>query len=307
MENAGDSALARIDDRAQATARAVISPDRDGATECVEGASAVAMRAVNLTAGYGDRRVLHGVSIDLHAGELLAIVGPNGAGKSTLLKILGGALRPWTGTVDLEGRPLAEYDRRAIARRLAMVAQENLVAFRFSVLEIVLMGRAPHLGAFHFETRHDLEIAHAALERFDLIGLARRPIQELSGGERKRVFLARALAQDPHVALLDEPTAFLDLRHVAEIFARLRELRTERGLAVVATLHDLNAAALHADRVLLMKDGATAGYGTPEEVFTVDNLRAVYETEVYVGRNPANGAITVLPGGVEPPPAPRDG
>jgi iron complex transport system ATP-binding protein len=259
------------------------------------------MRAINLTAGYGDRVGLHGVSIDLHAGELLAIVGPNGAGKSTLLKILGGAQRPWRGTVDLEGRPLGEYDRRAIARRLAMVAQENLVAFRFSVLEIVLMGRAPHLGAFHFESRHDLKIAHSALERFDLIGLARRPIQELSGGERKRVFLARALAQDPHVALLDEPTAFLDLRHVAEIFARLRELRLERGLAVVATLHDLNAAALHADRVLLMKDGATAGYGTPEEVFTADNLRAVYETEVYVGRNPANGAITVLPGATIPP------
>ncbi|HXR23880.1 MAG TPA: ABC transporter ATP-binding protein [Candidatus Binataceae bacterium] len=273
-----------------------IAHEDRGASECRSESAGVAIRAINLTAGYGDRAVLHGVSIDVHAGELLAIVGPNGAGKSTLLRILGGTLRPWSGTVELEGRPLGEYDRRAIARRLAIVAQENLVAFRFTVLEIVLMGRAPHLGAFHFETRHDLEIAHAALERFDLIGLARRPIQELSGGERKRVFLARALAQDPHVALLDEPTAFLDLRHVAEIFARLRELRLERGLAVIATLHDLNAAALHADRVLLMKDGAVAGYGTPDEVFTVENLRAVYETEVYVGRNPANGAITVLPG-----------
>lgn len=272
-----------------------------GTPECLPAAGAVALRAINLTGGYGDRQVLHNVSIDVHAGELLAIVGPNGAGKSTLLKILSGALPPWSGVAELEGRPLAAYDRRAIARRLAMVAQENLVAFRFSVLEIVLMGRAPHLGPFHFETRHDLAIAHAALERFDLLGLARRPIQELSGGERKRVFLARALAQDPHVALLDEPTAFLDLRHVAEIFARLRELRIERGLAVVATLHDLNAAALHADRVLLMKDGATAGYGTPEEVFTAANLRAVYETEVYVGRNPANGSITVLPGAIVRP------
>jgi iron complex transport system ATP-binding protein len=272
-----------------------------GVTEGLRGATGLAIRASDLTAGYGDRTVLHGVSIEVHAGELLAIVGPNGAGKSTLLRVLSGALRPWSGTVELEGRRLDEYDRRAIARRLAMVAQENLVAFRFTVLEIVLMGRAPHLGAFHFETRHDLEIAHAALERFDLIGLARRPIQELSGGERKRVFLARALAQDPHVALLDEPTAFLDLRHVAEIFARLRELRLERGLAVIATLHDLNAAALHADRVLLMKDGAVAGYGTSDEVFTAENLRAVYETEVHIGRNPANGAITVLPGAIGSP------
>jgi iron complex transport system ATP-binding protein len=253
-------------------------------------ARAVAIRALDLTAGYGDRPVLHNVSLEVRAGEMVAIVGPNGAGKSTLLKILGGALTPWSGTVEVEGRPLGDYDRRALARRLA------LVAFRFTVLEIVLMGRAPHLGAFHFETRHDLEIAHAALDRFDLLGLARRPIQELSGGERKRVFLARALAQAPHVALLDEPTAFLDLKHVAEIFARFRELRIERAMAVVATLHDLNAAALHADRVLLMKDGAVAGYGTPEAVFTAGNLRAVYETEVHVGRNPATGAISVLPG-----------
>jgi iron complex transport system ATP-binding protein len=272
-----------------------------GAREGPYDGAGVAIRAIDLTAGYDDRAVLHGVSTEVHAGEMLAIVGPNGAGKSTLLKSLSGALRPWSGTVELEGRPLGAYDRRAIARRLAMVAQENLVAFRFTVLEIVLMGRAPHLGAFHFETHHDLEIAHAALERFDLLGLARRPIQELSGGERKRVFLARALAQDPHVALLDEPTAFLDLRHVAEIFARLRELRRERGLAVIATLHDLNAAALHADRVLLMKDGAVAGYGTADAVFTVENLRAVYETEIYVGRNPANGAITVLPGASRSP------
>jgi iron complex transport system ATP-binding protein len=265
-------------------------------SEALAETPAVAIRANDLSAGYGDRAVLHGVSLDVRAGEMLAIVGPNGAGKSTLLRILSGALKPWSGSVELEGRPIGAYDRRAIARRLAMVAQENLVAFRFTVLEIVLMGRAPHLGAFHFETRHDLEIAHAALERFDLLELARRPIQELSGGERKRVFLARALAQAPHVALLDEPTAFLDLKHVAEIFARFRELRIERGMAVVATLHDLNAAALHADRVLLMKDGVAAGYGSPEAVFTADNLRAVYETEVYVGRNPATGAISVLPG-----------
>ena len=263
---------------------------------------AVAIRAVDLCAGYSDRPVLHRVSLEVRAGEMLAIVGPNGAGKSTLLRTLGGALEPSSGTVELEGRPLRHYDRRAIARRLAMVAQENLVAFRFTVLEIVLMGRAPHLGAFHFETRHDLEIAYGALARFDLLGLARRPIQELSGGERKRVFLARALAQAPHVALLDEPTAFLDLKHVAEIFARFRELRVERGMAVVATLHDLNVAALHADRVLLMKDGAVAGYGTPEAVFTVENLRTVYDTEVHVGRNPATGAISVLPGALAAPP-----
>jgi len=256
----------------------------------------VILRAVNLTAGYGARTVLREVSVDLHAGEMLAVVGPNGAGKSTLLRILGGALTPWAGAVELLGRPLGAYERRALARIVATVAQENSVAFTFTVLEMVLMGRAPHLGALHFETHHDLAIAHSALTRFGLAALARRPIQELSGGERKCVFLARALAQQPQIALLDEPTAFLDMRHVAEIFGRFRELCDERGMAVVTTLHDLNAAALHADRVLLLKDGAAVVCGTPEEVLTAENLRRVYETPVYVGRNPATGAIIVLPG-----------
>lgn len=257
----------------------------------------VALRASGLTAGYGERPVLHAISLEVDAGEMLAVVGPNGAGKSTLLRILGGSLVPWEGTVDVFGHPLLEMDRRAISRMFAAVAQENSVAFRFTVLEVVLMGRAPHLGSLHFETPHDIEIARAALERFNLIELATRPIQELSGGERKRVFLARALAQEPRIALLDEPTAFLDMRHVAEIFTRFRELCAERGMAVVATLHDLNAAALYADRVLLMKDGTAVATGTPEEVLTAGNLQCVYETDIYVGRNPATGALAVLPGG----------
>jgi iron complex transport system ATP-binding protein len=247
---------------------------------------APALTASNLVGGYGNRAVLHGVSLQVEPGEMLAIVGPNGAGKSTLLRMLGGSLEPWQGAIEVLGAPLASFERRALARRLAFVGQDNPVAFSFTVLEVVLMGRAPHLGSFHF----------------DLLPLATRPIQELSGGERKRVFLARALAQEPRVALLDEPTAHLDLRHVAEIFARFGELRAERGLAVVATLHDLNAAAMYADRVLLLKDGMAIGWGAPDEVLTEDKLREVYETEVYVGRNPATGAIAVLPGAGAPPP-----
>jgi iron complex transport system ATP-binding protein len=253
------------------------------------------LKADGIVARYGTLEVLRGVSMELHAGEMLAIVGPNGAGKSTLLKVLGGTLPRVGGNVELFGRPLESYDRRSLATLVATVAQENSLAFQFSVLEVVLMGRAPHLGAFHFETRRDLEIAHSALQHFDLLALARRPIQELSGGERKRVFLARALAQETRIALLDEPTAFLDLKHVADIFSRFRALCIERGMAVIATLHDLNAAAQYAERVLLMKDGAAIACGTPEAVLTEQNLREVYDTEVYVGRNPSSGALVVLP------------
>jgi iron complex transport system ATP-binding protein len=254
-----------------------------------------AMRASAVRAGYPGVPVLHGVSIDVAAGEMLAIVGPNGAGKSTLLKVLGGSMKPTAGSVELFGRALDSIERRELARTVASVGQENVVAFRFTVLEIVLMGRAPHLGAFRFESHRDLEIATAALQRFELAHLAARHVQELSGGERKRVFLARALAQEPKIALLDEPTAFLDLKHVAEIFARFRELSAERGMTVVATLHDLNAAALYADRVLLLSDGAAVAYGTPAEVLTTENLERVYDTKVYVGRNPSTGSLMILP------------
>ena len=254
-----------------------------------------ALTARDLRAGYASVPALRGVSLEVAPGELLAIVGPNGSGKSTLLRVLCGTMRPWQGSVELRGRPLQELQRRAVAREIATVAQENTVAFRFTVLEIVLMGRAPHLGAFRFESRHDLEIAQAALEGFDLLPLAHRHLEELSGGERKRVFLARALTQQPRVMLLDEPTAFLDLKHVVGIFSRFRELAAARGLAVVATLHDLNAAAAYADRVMLLKAGEVVGYGTPSEVLTESNLRSVYETEIYVGKNPLTGQLTILP------------
>jgi iron complex transport system ATP-binding protein len=253
-----------------------------------------------ISAGYGRATVLHTVSFELSAGEMLAIVGPNGAGKSTLLKVVGGGLRAWHGGVELFGRPLQHYGRRELARILATVASDNLVAFRFTALEIVLMGRAPHLGSLHFETDQDLAVAHAALERFGLMEVAHHPIDELSSGERKRVFLARALAQEPRVVLLDEPTAFLDLRHVAEIFARFRELCAQRGLAVVATMHDLNAAGLYADRVLLLNHGTTVACGTPAEVLTAPNLERVYQVDVHVGRNPVTGALIVLPGTIAP-------
>jgi iron complex transport system ATP-binding protein len=259
-----------------------------------------ALAVSEITAGYGSAAVLHGISFELSRGEMLAIIGPNGAGKSTLLKVAAGSLQPWYGSVKLLGRPLTTYRRRELARLIATVAQENQVAFRFTVLEIVLMGRAPHLGSFHLESDRDLTAAHAAMEQFELLDLAHRPINELSGGERKRVFLARALTQEPHMMLLDEPTAFLDLRHVAEILGQFRKLCAEQNLAIAATMHDLNAAASYADRVLLLNNGAAVAYGSPDQVLTAANLEQVYHVKVHISRNSVNGALTIFPNAALP-------
>lgn len=266
-------------------------------------AEVVALTLSQVTAGYGSTAVLHDLSLELRHGEMLAIVGPNGAGKSTLLRVAGGSLLPYHGSIDLLQHPIASYHRRELARVVATVAQENQVAFRFTVLEIVLMGRAPHLGPFHLETHHDLAAARAAMERFELLPLAQRPIDELSGGERKRVFLARALAQRPRVMLLDEPTAFLDMRHIVEIFAQFRELCAQSGIAVAATMHDLNAAASYADRVLLLNHGRNIACGPPDEVLTTRNLEQVYGVKVQITQNPVTGGLAIFPGPARDAPA----
>jgi cobalamin transport system ATP-binding protein len=262
----------------------------------------VALALSHITAGYGPTAVLHDLCFKLMGGEVLAIVGPNGAGKSTLLRVACGSLRPSQGSIELLQRPLPSYHRRELARVVATVAQENRVAFRFTVLEIVLMGRSPHLGPFHLETHHDLAAARAAMERFDLLDLANRPIDELSGGERKRVFLARALAQQPRVMLLDEPTAFLDLRHMVQILIQFRRLCAQSDIAVAATMHDLNAAASYADRVLLLNGGTEIACGAPEEVLTARNVEQVYGVKVQIARNPVTGALAIFPGTLTPPP-----
>jgi iron complex transport system ATP-binding protein len=256
---------------------------------------AIAIKGSDIHAGYGGHPVLRGVSIELAVGEVLAIVGPNGAGKSTLLKVLGGLHRATHGSVELLGRPLESYDLRDRARKLAMSGQENPPAFSFSALEVVLMGRAPHLGALEFESPRDIDIALGALEALDVRAMASRPVLELSGGERKRVFLARAIAQEAPVMIFDEPTAYLDLKHIGEVMRLFRSIAADRNAAIIATLHDLNAAAAYSDRVMILKDGQCAGFGPPRDVLTAAALTQLYDTEVFVETNPRSGALMIAP------------
>jgi iron complex transport system ATP-binding protein len=252
------------------------------------------IEACGLRFSYGREPVIDDVSVTLAAGEMLGVIGPNGSGKSTLLRLLSGVLHPDRGEIRIHGRSLSEYSRRELGRTIAVVPQDTAIEFPFSVTEVVLMGRSPHLSGFAFENAHDVAVAREAMRRTDVLSLADRSIHELSGGERQRVVLARALAQDAMVLLLDEPGAFLDIRHEVEIYDLLRDLQRE-GRSVISVLHDLNLAALYCDRVALLKAGQLVQLGPPAEVITYKNLTDVYETEVYVDVNAITGAVNVLP------------
>jgi iron complex transport system ATP-binding protein len=248
-----------------------------------------------LTATYGDVVALSDVSMNVAKGDMLAVVGPNGSGKSTLLRVLSGVLSPGAGRVRIAGRDLATYGRREVARMVAVVPQETFVDFQFSVEEIVLMGRAPHLGRFGFPGQSDLDVVRVAMTRMGVDHLGRRALQELSGGERQRVIIARALVQDPDVLLLDEPTSHLDIRHQVEIYDLMAELNAERSLTIVSVLHDLNLAAMYFRSVAVLSKGRLHSVGPPADVLTYQTIKTVYGTEVYVAPNDVTGTINVLP------------
>jgi iron complex transport system ATP-binding protein len=233
--------------------------------------------------------VLQDVSFQVRKGEFVGMIGPNGSGKTTLLKILCRLLTPQRGDVLFDHLSLRRMSRGEIAKKIAVVAQETYPAFPFRVIEMVLMGRSPYLGHLMFESPKDLEIARKAMAWTEILPIAERPIDELSGGERKRVFIARALAQEPEVILLDEPTANLDIHHQAEFLDLILSLNREKGLTILMASHDLNLASEYCDRLFLLQNGKIYKMGSSEEVMTRENIERVYGCEVWVDRNPASG------------------
>lgn len=238
---------------------------------------------------YGPQAVLADVSLRVKRGEVLGLLGPNGSGKSTLLNLMDGILTPKAGEVRIDGIPIASIHRSQIARQVAMVSQEHHIRFDFSVLQVALMGRYPHLGRLQFEGTKDMEVVRDALRATQCLEFAQRSIHELSGGERQRVLIARALAQEPLVILMDEPTSFLDLKFKREIFRLIERLSTENKLGVVMVSHDIDLVARHCTRVALLKDGSIYGIGEPGEVITAGNVEAVFDCPVRVDEDPATG------------------
>jgi iron complex transport system ATP-binding protein len=238
---------------------------------------------------YGSLWAVKGINLQVSPGEIFGILGPNGSGKSTLLKIMDGMLFPHTGEVLIKNKGLSHFRRSSIAREIAMVAQENHFRFSFSTLEVVLMGRFPHLRRLQFEGERDMAVTLKALKATNALDLADRSIHELSGGERQRVLIARALAQEPEIILLDEPTSFLDIKHKIDIFRMVSTLSEDRGLSVVVVSHDIDLAAQFCHRLVMLKKGSIHEMGEPDNVITAATIEAVYECPVLVDKNPATG------------------
>jgi len=248
-----------------------------------------------LRVSYGERLVLRGIDLQVSAGQVVGVVGPNGCGKTTLLKAIS-RLIPWlSGNVLLWGEAASALSRRQLARLIAMVPQSPTLPVGFTALEVVLMGRTPHLGFFQQEGAEDYRKAREALQRVDGLGLAERRVDELSGGERQNVILARALAQDAPFLLLDEPTANLDVGHQMMLFRLVRELARQSGLAVLAAVHDLTLASLYCDHLALMATGVIISSGPPEEVLTATNIRQAYGAEVIIAKQPSLPAPIIVP------------
>ncbi len=254
------------------------------------------IRAEDLSFRYDNDWVLRDLAFSIQKGDFLGIVGPNGTGKTTLLKLLYRLISPQKGRVLIDGKEIAQMTRQEISKKIAVVSQETQINFPFVALEIVLMGRSPHLKGLQFEKKVDFEIARKAMEQTDTLQVADRPFNELSGGEKQRVFIARALAQETDSILFDEPTANLDIRHQVHFYDLMTSLNMEKGITIVAVSHDINLASEFCQKILLLHHGSLFALGKPIEVVTKANIEAVYQTPILLDRNPETNAprVTLL-------------
>ena len=259
--------------------------------------TAAALTLEQVAFAYGKTPIFTKLDLTIETGTITGILGPNGSGKTTLVRLASAALRPSSGRISVFASELSQLTSRARAQCVAVVPQETHPVFDFTVEDVVRMGRAPHLGLFGLERPRDRKVAHEAMDRCEVTQVAARSFRALSGGERQRVMLARALAQEARLLLLDEPTAFLDLKHRLAVYALLLRLHAENGLTVVIVSHDINLAARHCDRLVLLREGRIAADGTPAAVLRPEPIRDVYEVDVEIGTDPSTGRPFVIPVG----------
>lgn len=232
----------------------------------------------NLSVAYGDTPVLRSLDVSAASGEVLGVIGPNGCGKSTFIKTLAGIIEPASGSVRIDDLDLVTLPKNEMAKRVGYVPQDFRQLASITVLDTVTIGRRPHVS--WALTKKDFQIVDSAMRSLAILPLAQKRLDQLSGGERQKVFIARALAQQPSVYLFDEPTSALDIRHQIAVFRLIRSLAHDQGAAVLVVVHDLNFAQYYADRILLMKKGQVVAQGTPTEVMTRDAIRDVYGVDM---------------------------
>jgi len=248
----------------------------------------------SLSAGYYREDIIKDISLDINGGDFVGIIGPNGSGKTTLLRLISRVLSPRKGKIYFEDEDIFRMGLKGFCRKVAFVSQDISSNFSFSVMELVLMGRIPHLKRLQFETKKDIEIANNALTLTDSLGLKEKRVDELSAGERQRTLIARALAQEPVLLLLDEPTAHLDIGHQIQVMDLLKKFNRRNNLTIVMVLHDLNLASAYCNRICLLDNGSIFKEGPPKEVLTYKNIEAVYKTIVLVNDNPVTGRPNVV-------------
>jgi iron complex transport system ATP-binding protein len=251
----------------------------------------------HLSHSFGETLVLKNISFQVPQRDFFIIIGPNGSGKTTLMKVISGILKPQKGELEILNRPLNHYHRKALAKTIAFVPQMTFADFPFTVTEIVLMGRSPYLGILGLEQENDLEVAHQAIAFTGLENLAHRKLDQLSGGEQQRVFIARAICQEADIILLDEPTASLDLAYQVRIMDLMEKLKTEKGITIVMVSHDVNLAAMYADRLMLLHEGQVVCQGLPDEVLTYKTLEETYGCTLLVDESPLGHfpRVTLVP------------
>ena len=252
----------------------------------------------HLSGGYYQHPVIKDISLEIKTGDFLGIIGPNGSGKTTLLRLMSRVLKPCAGSVSLFAEDIASMELKEFCRQAAFVPQDTAVNFSFTVFEVVLRGRIPHLKRLQPESRQDFAIAENAMKMTDTLDLKDKLIDELSSGERQRVIIAKALAQEPVLLFLDEPTAHLDIGHQIQVLDLLKKFNRQNKLTIAIVLHDLNLASLYCNRILLLNEGRIFKAGSPEEVLTYQNIEAVYKTVVLVNNNPLNCRpnVVLVPG-----------